>query len=167
MPKPRPIELHVNSFGTKHLKLQEMIHDEEGYLFLPIDGRRKTDLYNKGLLDGRKAAIPLYSTYSECSDLQDAIIAVPREAVNSNLTLKGEFIGVIQLNRTYLIDTREANRFIQDYCNECEYVGTPQCFRELEFDCAEEDRDKYRDTPYLMRQQEIRRARRKRMLFPD
>ncbi|MGV2886069.1 hypothetical protein [Paenibacillus taichungensis] len=167
MAKPRPIELHVNSKGAKkHQKLQELIHDEDKHLFLPIDGRRKTDLYNKGLMDGRKEAIPLYTSYSECSDLHAAVIAIPRETISSFLTPKDEFIGVIQLDRTFLIDTREANRFIQDFCNECEYVGTPQCFKELDYDCAEEDRDKYSDTPYLMRQQEIRKARRKRTPFP-
>jgi len=166
MAKPRPIELHVNSMGAKkHLKLQEMIHDEVGYFFIPIDGRRKTDLYNKGLLDGRKGAIPLFSSFTECSYIHEAVLAIPRGVISSYLSPKGDFIGVIQLDRTYLIDTREANRFIKEVCFECEYMGTPQCFKK-DYRCAEEDRDKYRDTPYRIRQQEIRKARRKRTPFP-
>lgn len=166
MAKPRPIELHVNSKGFKHQKLQELIHDEDKYLFLPIDGQRKTDLYNKGLLDGRKKAIQLFTTYSECSDLASAIIAIPRKPWSSQITKSGAFIGVIQLDQTFLIDTREANRFIEQYCYECEFIGEPLCFKQG-YNCADEDRDKYRDTPYLLRQQEIRKARRKRTPFPD
>lgn len=167
MAKPRPVELHVNSKGAKkHQKLQELIHEEERFLFLPIDGQLKTDLYNKGLLDGRKRAFKLYETYSECSDLETAVIAISREAISTQLTLNNRFTGVIQLDQTFLIDTREANRFIEEFCNECEFVGTPQCFMKIGYDCADEDRDKYRDTPYLMRQQEIRRARRKHTPFP-
>jgi hypothetical protein len=166
LPKPRPIEVHVNSKGTKkHHKFQELIHDEDNFLFLPLDGRLKTDLYNKGLLDGRKRAVAMKRSFADCEEAVFAL-AVARDVISGQLTSKDEFVGCVSLDKTYLIVTREANRFIQNYCLECEQYGTPQCFKELDYDCAEEDRDRYRDTPYLMQQQEIRKARRKRTPFP-
>lgn len=167
MAKPRPLEVHVNSKGArKHLMLQELIHDEEQYLFLPLSGHFKTDLYNKGFLDGRKEVVQLYQTYSECSDMQPAVLSMSRGLVNQDLGKNNEFSGIIRLDKTFLIHTLEANRFIQNYCMDCECIGMEKCYKQLEYDCGEEDRERYRDTPNLMRQQEIRKSRRKHIPFP-
>lgn len=162
MPKPRPIQLHVNSTGKKQNKLQELIHSQKGFVFLPINGRLKTAIYNKGFVDGRKHPILLEQTYESCSSTDEVIAfsSIHFAQVISNLQLTG----VVPLDQTFLISTSEANRFLSSVCEECEYLGEPDCFRR-DFRCAEIDRDKYRDGAWFELIKELRKER-KRFVFP-
>ena len=75
-----------------------------------------------------------------------------------------ELIGNIPLNRTFLLFCREVERFTKSVCQDCEYYGTPDCFRN-EFRCAEDDRDKYREDSWFSLQREVKKER-KRLAFP-
>ncbi|WP_240416513.1 hypothetical protein [Paenibacillus periandrae] len=162
MGRPRPIEVHSNSKGKKHLVFQELIHAEEGYAYIPVDGSFKTDLFNKGLLDGRKKAIKFNRSLSECESLW--VLVLPLQLFEANLTNKS-FVGVISLDRTYLVRMKEAGAFIKNVCMTCEEYGTHNCYLSLSFDCGEDDREQYRDGSHFEFQKEIRRNR-KQKAFP-
>ncbi|WP_336788370.1 hypothetical protein [Paenibacillus sp. MMO-177] len=163
MPKPRPLEVHVNSKGKKYLKLQELIHAEDTHFFLPVDAPRKTDLFNKGFLDGRKAPIPLKTSYAESHE-ERFVLAIEKGSVISNLDRQNRFYGLVSLEKTFLIEVREADRFIENICMECEYYGEAGCFQN-DFKCAVEDRDRFRDSPHFEALKE-KREERKRQTFP-
>lgn len=162
MPKARPIEVHVNSMGKKKYKFQELIHSRKGYSFVAIDGKQKTELFRKGYLDGRKKPVHLESTYDSCSGTKEVIVFSSSEyATKIN---RSQLIGVVPLNQTFLISTREADRFIKLSCEECEHYGTRSCYRQG-FRCAEDDREKYRDSTWFTLKKDARKER-KRLAFP-
>ena len=163
MAKPRPAFIHVNSTGKKKYKLQELMHSQKGYVFIPIDGNKKTDLFNKGYLDGRKQPIPLEPTYESCSRAAVGVIAFSSTEFADKINFT-QLTGVIPLDRTFLITIREADHFLSSVCEDCEYFGMPDCFRK-DFPCAEEDREKYRDTTWFELKRESQKER-KRLAFP-
>ncbi|GAA0854183.1 hypothetical protein ABER99_20645 [Paenibacillus glucanolyticus] len=162
MSRPRPIEVHVNSKGKKHHIFQKLIHADSEYIFIPVDGKLKTDFFNKGLLDGRKKHLPFFTSLSDCES-QWAIV-IPHQLVNGQLVNRC-FAGVLSLEVTYIIRIKEANAFLENVCMTCEYYGSPQCYLKASFDCGVEDRDRYRDGSWLELQKEIRMER-KRLAFP-
>ncbi|MDN4067518.1 hypothetical protein QYF50_06385 [Paenibacillus vini] len=162
MPKPRPIEVHVNSSGKKKYKLQELIHSSNGFAFLPIDGKKKTDLFNKGFLDGRKQPVPLEPTYESCSGTNEVLAFSIKNFSDKvkNLYL----VGVVPLDQTYLINSHESDRFLASFCSECEYSGMHNCFSN-DFPCADADREKYKDGSWFELKKEVRKER-KSFAFP-
>lgn len=163
MPKSRPLEVHVNSKGRKRLKLQELLHSDGDHVFLAVDPKMKTDLFNKGALDGRKHSIQLQSTY-DASNEASFLLAVEREAVQGKIDCQLRFFGFVPLDKTYLINVHEADHFYKTVCMDCEFLGDTGCFRN-DFACGEEDREQFRDTPHFERLKEIR-GDRKRQTFP-
>jgi hypothetical protein len=165
MPKPRPVEVHPHSMGAKRLKLQEMIHDEEAYYFIGLDGSTKTDLYNKGFLDGRKRPVQLHPYYEDCNN-STWVLALKRKVVRDKVQADN-FVSILPLNETFVIVTREAERFKERYCQDCEFAGSSKCFLEADFDCAEEERDSYKDgdNPFLIEERAERLKRRKSRHF--
>lgn len=163
MPKSRPVEVHVNSRGRKHMKLQELLHSENTYLFLSVDATYKTTLFNKGFLDGRKHPVQLQASYEESHD-ECFVLAVERGLVQNKLDAQNQFFGILPLERTFLIDSREADQFIENVCMDCEFYGEAGCYSN-NFTCAEEDRDRYRDSPHFEALKETRQERR-RQTFP-
>jgi hypothetical protein len=162
MPKPKPVEVHVNSKGKKQNKLQELIHSQKGYVFLPIDGKMKTDLFNKGHLDGRKEPFRLERMYDSCSGTKEVLAFSSTDFTDkiSNLQLTG----VVPLDKTFLISTGEADRFLSTVCENCEYAGMPNCFLQ-DFRCTEVDREKYRDGAWFELKKDRVRER-KQLAFP-
>jgi hypothetical protein len=162
MPKPRPVEIHVNSKGKKQYKLQELIHSQKGYVFVPIDGKMKTDLFNKGLLDGRKHPVRLERTYDSCSGTKEVLAFSSTDFSDkiSNLQLTG----VVPLDQTFLVPTGEADRFLSTICEDCEYLGMHDCFLR-DFRCTEIDREKYCDGAWFELKKDLRKER-KRLAFP-
>lgn len=158
----RPIEVHVNSLGKKHHIFQEILHAEKGYAYVPVDGPMKNKLYNKGFLDGRKKAVPFYKSLFECESQWALVFPVPEKEGNSQ-----HYIGIISLNKTYLISIQEAERFLQNVCMNCECYGISKCYLSSSFDCGRDDRDQYRDGSWFEMQKEIRRNRKNRKsVFP-
>lgn len=162
MGRPQPIDVHPNSKGKKHLKFQELLHAEEGYAFIPIDGKQKTDLYNKGLLDGRKREIPFFSALTYCESPWSIVVPLP---LIVGKTVNNTFVGVLSLDQTYLVKLSEANAFNENVCMTCESFGTEKCFMMADFDCGVDDREQYRDTSWFEMQKEIRKHR-KQKAFP-
>jgi hypothetical protein len=163
MLKSRPVEVHVNSRGKKNLKLQELLHSEEDHLFLPVDAVLKTDLFNKGFLDGRKRPIQFKPSY-DTSHEEQFVLAVEKLIIQDKLDDQNRFYGLVSLEKTFLINVREADHFIENVCMDCEFYGEAGCFRN-EFACAEEDRDRFRDSPHFESLKEIRQDR-KRQTIP-
>ncbi|MDH6674949.1 hypothetical protein M2277_005648 [Paenibacillus sp. LBL] len=162
MPKPRPIQVHVNSTGKKQNKLQELIHSQQGFVFLPLNGKLKTAIYNKGFIDGRKQPIRIEHSYESCSGTVNVLAF---SSIDFSHKINGRQItGVVPLDRTFLISANEADRFISSVCEMCDYLGDPDCFRR-DFRCSEIDRDKYRDGAWFELKQELRKER-KRFAFP-
>ncbi|KJD43310.1 hypothetical protein [Paenibacillus terrae] len=162
MGRPKPIEVHVNSKGSKHLVFQELLHAEDGYAFIPVDGRYKTDLYNQGLLDGRKRAVHFFSTLFECES--PWVLILPFQTAEESL-INCSFFGVVSLDQTYIVNMREAVTFLNNVCMQCEVYGTDKCYFSLSFDCGKDDREQYRDSAWFEMQREIRRKRKERV-FP-
>ncbi|MEB9897773.1 hypothetical protein P4K96_30660 [Bacillus cereus] len=162
MSKPRPMVVHVNSKGKKQYKLQELIYSQDSYVFIPIDGKMKTDFFNKGFIDGRKRPKRLEMSYDSCPSTKEILafssIEYSDKISNQMLT------GVVPLNHTFLISTREADRFLSHVCQLCEYYGEPNCFR-ADFLCAHDDRDKYRDSTWFSLKKEAS-IERKQHAFP-
>ncbi|MFC5402315.1 hypothetical protein [Cohnella soli] len=158
MPKSRPVEVHVNSRGRKHLKLQELLHSEGTHVYLSVDAKRKTDLFNKGFMDGRKRPVQLQSSYEECRE-EKFVFAIEKGIVEDKLDDQFRFSGLVSLDKTFLINVREADQFIENVCMDCEYFGEAGCFRN-DFACAEEDRDRFRDSPHFEALKEKRQERR-------
>lgn len=163
MPKSRPVEVHVNSRGRKHLKLQELLHSEEGHVFIPVDAALKTDLLNKGFLDGRKRPIQFNLSY-DSSNEERFVLAVEKGIVQGKLDDQNRFYGLVPLDKTFLIHVREADHFIENVCMDCEFYGEAGCFKN-DFACAEEDRDRFSDSPHFETLKEIRQER-KSQTFP-
>lgn len=160
--KPKPVPVHVNSTGKKKYKMQELIHSSAGYVFIPLNGRLKTDLFNKGYVDGRKLSVVLEQSYEDCAGVSEVLAFSSTEF--SHKINNRELIGNIPLNRTFLLFCHEVERFTKSVCQDCEYYGTPDCFRN-EFRCAEDDRDKYREDSWFSLQREAKKER-KRLAFP-
>jgi hypothetical protein len=162
MPKPRPVEVHVNSKGKKQYKLQELVHSQKGYVFLPIDGKLKTNLFNKGMLDGRKHPIRIEQTYDSCTGAKDVLCFSSIEFANK--ICNQQLTGVVPLDQTFIISTGEADRFLSTICENCEYLGIRDCFLR-DFRCTEVDREKYSDGAWFELKKEFRTDR-KRIAFP-
>lgn len=161
MPKSRPVEVHQNSRGKKHHKLQEIIHSEDGYWFLLLDGSLKTDYYNKGFVDARKRTLKLERRYLDC-DPGSWILAFEREKVKDKV-INESFIGCIPLELGYLIDFKEAYKFYESVCELCDLCGTPKCF-EIAENCGSEDRDRYRDYSHFEYQKELQKERKRKAI---
>lgn len=163
MPKSRPIEVHVNSRGRKYLKLQQLLHSDDEHVFLPVDAKLKTDLFNKGFLDGRKRPIQMQPSY-DTSNEETFVLAIDKGAVQKNMDGQFRFFGLVPLEKTYLIQVHEADQFLKNVCMDCEFHGESNCFKN-EFTCGKEDRDHFRDSPHFETLKEIR-GERKRQTFP-
>ncbi|QNR65101.1 hypothetical protein IAQ67_14330 [Paenibacillus peoriae] len=162
MGRDRPIEVHVNSKGSKHHVFQELMHAEDAYAFIPVDGRYKTDIYNQGLLDGRTRAVNFFSTLFECES--PWVLVLPLQTAKGNLN-NNSFVGVVSLAQTYIVRMREAVTFLNNVCMSCGEYGSAKCYLSLTFDCGEDDREQYRDSSWFEMQKEIRRKRKDRV-FP-
>lgn len=161
MGKPRPTILHVNSFGKKRGLFQDLMHSEEGYYFYPLDGKQKTLLFIKGKLDGEKRDIKLFSSFSECLTevVTDVLVF---HAQDLNVSERKNLIGNVSLDISFLIQVKEAEMFLQTYCYECEAYGESGCAKMMEYFCADEDRERYRDTPWFYKQKEYRLQRKEK-----
>ncbi|KQN96816.1 hypothetical protein [Paenibacillus sp. Leaf72] len=163
MTKPRPIELHVNSFAkNKYLKFQEIIHSENQYYFCEMDGKKKTEFFNRGLIDGRRHGLLLKGGFFHCENVL-GVLAIKRCDVDSYIN-EGLFTGVISLDKTYLIQAREADSFIQNYCLDCEVYGEAACY--ANFACGEEDRDRFKESSWFELQKAKRKERKSNIAFP-
>lgn len=170
MAKPVPSKLHVNSFGVKKGLLQDIIHSEEGFYFLPLDSKQKTDIYNKGTLDGTKKPIQMYAQYEALpfGDHHSVLVVRSNEI---ELTNAMQFKGRISLDKLYVISVQEVDTFINSVCFECERYGESNCALQTNYFCAEEDRDRFRDSTWFSVQNEKRQQRKlrresKRTAFP-
>lgn len=161
----KPIVVHSNSVGKKKGMFQKIIHSECEYYFIPMDGKRKSTIFSKRIVDGTKESIQLYSDFesSLCEDTS-SVLAIRREQIQTSDRNGLLFIGRASLLYFWVIDVREAHRFITSYCYECEAFGSANCSESMDFYCAEEDRDRYRDSTWLAVQKEIREQRRSRRL---
>lgn len=162
MSKLTPVPVHVNSTGKKKYKMQELIHSQTGYVFIPLNGKLKTDIYNKGYVEGSTLSVALERSYEDCSGVTEVLAfsssEFPHKINNQDL------VGNIPLNRTFLLFCREVERFTKTVCQDCEYYGITDCFRN-DFKCAEDDRNKYREDSWFALQREVRKER-KRLAFP-
>lgn len=139
-----------------------MLHSDNGYVFLAVSPKLKTDLYNKGALDGRKRPVQLLPSYDFFNETA-SFLAVSREIAREKMNDQFLFSGYLSLDKMYLIDSREADKFYMSVCMDCEYYGETNCF-ENEFRCGEEDRERYRDTSHFESLKDIRRERKPKTL---
>ncbi|MEC2129363.1 hypothetical protein P9G84_10320 [Brevibacillus centrosporus] len=161
----KPIVVHSNSVGKKKGTFQKIIHSVHEHYYIPMDGRRKSTIFSKRIVDGTKESIQLYPDF-ESSVREDTIsvLAIRREQIQTSDRNGLLFVGRASLQSFWVIDVREAHRFITSYCSECEAFGSANCSESMDFFCTEEDRDRYRDSTWLAVQKEIREQRRSKRL---
>ncbi|WP_103108560.1 hypothetical protein [Brevibacillus reuszeri] len=159
----KPIIVHVNSFGKKRGKFQEIIHSQDEYSFIPLDSRRKTMYFARKLVDGTKESIQLYPDFeSSLREDTKSVLAIEKSKIKE-YTTNGLFLsGRVSIQHFHLIEVAEAQRFIRDYCFDCGHLGEPQCAQTLQWHCAEEDRERYQDSAWFEIQKELRKQRKEK-----
>ncbi|OMF66937.1 hypothetical protein [Paenibacillus glucanolyticus] len=164
MPKAKPVSVHVNSKGRLKLLFQKIIAGAELFYFVPMDGKLKTAMYNRGFLDGRSKRkvkcdrdLPL--------GVAKHILVIPATLLNDdNFQQGGWFVGTLSLELLYMMNNDEAARFLESECSNCEYQGQSGCFNF--YQCYDDDRDKYKDTPWFDVLRSIRQERKRSKAFP-
>ncbi|KGP81942.1 MULTISPECIES: hypothetical protein [Paenibacillus] len=163
MPKAKLVSVHVNSKGRLQLLFQKIISGTEKFYFVPLDGKLKTAIYNRGFLDGRKRKlkcdrdVPL--------GVAKHILVIPGALLNDDNFQQGDwFVGTLSLELLYMMSNDEAARFIENECSNCEYQGQPSCFNL--YQCYEDDRDQYMDSPWFDVLRTIRKERKRSKAFP-
>lgn len=163
MPKAKPTILHVNSMGKKRLMLHSIIYDKQKqYLFYPMDGIRKTDVYNRGFLVGKREGIRLYEDFEEALEKAPlCVLVIPRKEIErkNHSFQHSRFIGKVPLSDCLQINTKEVVSFIENYCLQCEWYGEEKCFLLSIHDCGDAERDKYSDSVWIENQRESMKRR--------
>ncbi|MDC0764859.1 hypothetical protein POF51_29495 [Brevibacillus sp. AG] len=165
----KPNIVHVNSFGKKTGKFQEIIHCEETYYCFPVNRARKSIYYAKQTVDGRKEPIQLYSDFASSLRYDTtSVFAIEKNKIQEYIQNGLFFTGKMSIQSFYEVEVSEAQRFVEQYCNECEAIGEKNCASTMELFCAEEDRSKYRDSTWFSVQRELRleRKRKRSMTLP-
>lgn len=122
--RPTPVEVHVRSKGKKKNIFQKILRSGEYYI-LPLTGEMKTNLYNKGILDGRKKPIRLHEETEDFSRFYRFkwLLGVRKSDVEAYLTDQLLFTYKLDITRTFLIYTHEISLIEERWCPWCEECG--------------------------------------------
>jgi hypothetical protein len=135
------------SKGTKKFIFQDIIKNTDKYYYLLLDGKMKTNLYNKGVLDGAKKPLPLFEYRMDLVPEEKWILAIPKFSVHSDMINENEkyFVGRIGIVKTYILKSNSIGTFLEYSCSltECQYDGKKDCFNLNEFDCSLPNRKRH------------------------
>ena len=122
--KSTPSIIHVRSKGKKSNIFQKIIRSENYYL-VPLTGEIKTDLFNKGIVDGRKKPIQLYIERTDFSRFYSFkwILAIEKHLIDAYVSADMKFTYKLALSKTYLLYTNEINLVEEKWCPLCEECG--------------------------------------------
>lgn len=158
MGKPRPTEVHPYSKGVNKFLFHDIVINNHAYHYILMDGKQKTDAYNKGSINGMKKPVPLYTFSSYVEDKEPSkenqrntkekwLLAIPKEVVSSRMIdeKKSLFVGKVGVVKTYLLKMHNIETFLEYNCTlrECPYQGAEDCFKKNPFDCSSPNRKRH------------------------
>ncbi|GAB6427742.1 hypothetical protein bcgnr5372_37950 [Bacillus luti] len=164
MSKPKPKKLHAYSVGKLHWLFQRSLHHNEEYLYLPLTGKKKTDVYNKGFLDGRRIPVSLYTDIEAAASVNGVkeLLVIEKELLGDKLNKDNQLISTLSLSEAFEVKASAVISFLENYCYHCDLFGEKECFAKLSYDCAEEERERFTESHWHQVRIENRKERKQR-----